>query len=169
MNITQYLALAIRLFAVFLLIYGLRQSSTIIEVIFNGSINGMTVSTVFVLIMSAIPIVVAYIMWKFPLTIAHTIVKPEMDQEVEALAQGDWLAVFLIAIGTYTFYYAITDTIYWLYFFHMQSYSSHESASFSLSQEDKFNFALTILELAMALALILKSKSLSKWMLKLSK
>lgn len=169
MKSSHYLAIAVRLFAVVLFVYGLRQLSPFFELITRGTVSGVTVSAFFVLAVSIIPMLLSVILWFFPLSISNSILKPEMNREVAPLSQGDWLIVILIGVGLYTLYYGIVDLIYWLYFLHMSVKNYLVEPSLAMSGEDKANLAISFLEVAASLFLILKSKTISTRLLKIAK
>jgi hypothetical protein len=169
MKSSHYLAIAVRLFAIMLFIYGLRQLLPMFELIASGTINGMAVSPFFAIASSIIPILFSVVLWIFPLSVSNSILKPEMDRDVVPLSQGSWLVIMLIGIGLYTLYYAIVDSMFWLYFLHMSSQSSLSDAPLIMRGEDKANLVISILEVIASLFLILKSKTISKFILRISK
>jgi len=166
MKSSDYLAIAVRLFAIMLFIYGLDQLLPIFELIASGTINGMNVSPFFAIAASIIPILFSLVLWVFPLSVSNSILKPEMDREVVPLSQGSWLVIILIGIGLNTLYYAIVDSMFWFYFLHM---SSQSDAPLIMRGEDKANLVISVLEVIASLFLVLKSKTISKFILKISK
>lgn len=92
-----------------------------------------------------------------------------MDRDVIPLSQGSWLVIILIGIGLYTLYYAIVDSMYWLYFLHMSSQSALSDIPLIMRGEDKANLVISIIEVITSLFLVLKSKTISKFILKISK
>lgn len=169
MKSSDYLAVAVRLFAIMLFIYGLRQFLPMVEIIASGTINGMAVSPFFAIATSSIPILFSIVLWFFPLSVSSSILKPEMDRDVVPLTQGSWLVVILIGIGLYTLYYAISDSMFWLYFLHMSSQSTFSDTPLVMRGEDKANLVISFMEVMASLFLILKSKSISVFILRVSK
>ena len=66
-------------------------------------------------------------------------------------------------------YYAIVDSMFWLYFLHMSSQNALSDVSLIMSGEDKANLVISIIEVITSLFLVLKSKTISKFILKISK
>jgi len=169
MKSSHYLAIAVRLFAIMLFIYGIGQLLPIFELIATGTINEMIVSPFFAIAASIIPILLSVVLWVLPLSVSSAILKPEMDRDVIPLSQGNWLAIILIGIGLHTLYYAIVDSMFWLYFLHMSSQNALSDVSLIMSGEDKANLVISIIEVITSLFLVLKSKTISKYILKISK
>tara|TARA_B110000211_G_C14053421_1_gene542216 strand:+ start:1701 stop:1979 length:279 start_codon:yes stop_codon:yes gene_type:complete len=92
MKSSHYLAIAVRLFAIMLFIYGIGQLLPIFELIATGTINEMIVSPFFAIAASIIPILLSVVLWVLPLSVSSAILKPEMDRDVIPLSQGNWLA-----------------------------------------------------------------------------
>ncbi|MBL4882835.1 MAG: hypothetical protein JKX82_16280 [Oleispira sp.] len=166
MRSSHYLAIAVRIFALMLFIYGLRQMFPVLELFLLGTVNGMEVSPFFVIVTSIIPILFSIVLWLFPLSISASILKPEMDLDVVPLSQGDWLVVLLIGLGLYTLYLAISDSIFWLYLLHISSLSN---SSLEMRVEDKANLVISLLEVTVSIFLILKAKTMATFILKTTK
>lgn len=166
MKSSHYLAIAVRLFALMLFIYGLRQMFPVLELILLGTVNGMEVSPFFVIVASIIPISFSIVLWLFPLSVSASILKPEMDLDVLPLSQRDCLVVLLIGLGLYTLYLSISDSIFWLYLLHM---SSLNNPSLDMRVEDKANLVISLLEVTVSVCLILKAKAIATVMLKITK
>lgn len=168
MKVSQYLAIAVRLFSIMLFITGLRQLMPLIELMISGTVSGMAVSYFFAVAMSLIPILFSLFLWFFPISISASIIKQDMEKEIVPLSQVSWLVVILIGIGLYTLYYAISDSLSWLYYWHMSTQSSFEQPMMELRGEDKANMFITFLELVASLFLVFKAKTLSHYLLKVS-
>ena len=92
-----------------------------------------------------------------------------MDRDVLPLTQGNWLVVMLIAIGVYTLYYAVIDSVYWVYVSHMSAKSTLTDTPYLMRAEDTANLILSIIEVVISALLILKAKTISVFLLKVSK
>lgn len=169
MKSSHYLAIAVRLFAIALFIYGLRQLLPIIELVISGSINGMVVSPFFAVVVALIPIVFSIVLWTFPLSLSRSILKTDMDREVAPLSQDNWLVVILIGIGIYTLYYGLVDSIYWIYVLHISSENAMSDVPLLMGAGDKANLVISIMEVVASMIIILRSTTISKLILKISK
>jgi len=169
MKSSHYLAIAVRLFAIALFIYGLRQLLPIIELVISGSINGMVVSPFFAVVIALIPIVFSIVLWTFPLSLSRSILKTDMDREVAPLSQDNWLVVILIGIGLYTLYYGLVDSIYWIYILHISSENAMSDVPLLMGAGDKANLVISIMEVVTSMIIILRSKTISNLILKISK
>lgn len=169
MKSSHYLAIAVRLFSIVLFIYALRQSTMLIEVFTNGSINDIPVSIMFMLVTSIFPLVIAILLWYFPLSVSRSILKPDIDQPIEAMNAQSILTVLVLAIGLYVLYFAASDSIYWATLWHMSSQSNYSEAPLYLGGDNKANMVTTAVELAASIAIILKARTLSSRMLQVAK
>jgi len=169
MKSSHYLAIAVRLFAIALFIYGLRQLLPIIELVISGSINGMVVSPFFAVVIALIPIVFSIVLWTFPLSLSRSILKTDMDREVAPLSQDNWLVVILIGIGLYTLYYGLVDSIYWIYILHISSENAMSDVPLLMGAGDRANLVISIMEVVTSMIIILRSKTISNLILKISK
>ena len=168
MKSSHYLAIAVRLFAIVIFLYALRQSTMLIELLMNGSINGMDVSIIFISITTLCPLIGAVLLWYFPFSITNSILRPEMDQAIEPMNAQSILTVFVLAIGLYAFYNAVIDSVYWLTLWHMSERSSYSGTPFDIGGESKANMVATAIELGASIAILLKARSLSCRMLRLA-
>ena len=109
----QIVALAIRLFSVFLFIYGIRAIGTIVPIndLDQMSMMAWILTIVFALAFSAI----AVLLWFFPLLVARKLL-PVSDQKegksVVALQDIDVIAFSVI--GLWILATAIPDMVYWI-------------------------------------------------------
>lgn len=168
MKSSHYLAIAVRLFAIAIFIYGLRQSTMLVEVLIRGSINDMNVSVIFMLAATLFPLVGAIFLWYFPFSVTSSILKPEIDQPVEPMDAQSVLTVLILAIGLVALYNAFVDSMFWLTLWHMSEQSMDSSVQLSLNSENKSNMVTTAIELGVSIAILLKAKSLSCRMLRLT-
>lgn len=168
MKSSHYLAIAIRLFSIVLFIYSIRQSSLLIEIALNGTINGMVASTVFVAATTIGPLLIAILLWFFPFSVAKAILKPEIDLPVEPMAPASMLAVFIATIGVFAFYYASVDALYWLTIWNLSS-QVNSGASVGIGPESKANMWATAFEFIFSICLILRAKSASQLLLRVAR
>lgn len=166
MKYSHYLAIAVRLFAIALFISGLERLIPAIQLVITGTVNGMTASLLLTIMLALIPMTISLILWYFPLSVTYAILKPESDKEIPPLPRENLLAVALITLGLYTFYYAISDSLFWLYILHM---SSNPESNLYMGTEDKANLVISLIELILALALVFRSGKISAIVLKLSR
>ncbi|SDS00201.1 hypothetical protein SAMN05216271_0930 [Halopseudomonas sabulinigri] len=167
MKPTHYLAILVRIFSVLLILFALRQSSFLLGLM-TGQLSGLTVSMAFAISSVVIPILVAIFLWYFPMKVAKTILKPEIDQPVEPMNAPSCLTVLLLAVATYYLYFAIIDAVYWATLWQMSERSQGAFAPLNLSQENKANMLSTIVELLVSAILILKARTISRKMLSLA-
>lgn len=169
MKPNHYLAIAVRLFAIVLFLYALRQSTMLVQVLFNGDVNGANVSALMIFATSFCPLVIAMLLWYFPSSVANSILKPEMNQTIEPMSARSTLTVIILAVGLFAFYSAAVDAVYWLIAWNMTERNHYSGMLADLSGEQKASMITTAIELVTSIAIILKAKSLSYRMLHLAK
>ena len=159
----HYLALGVKLFAIALFVYAIKQSRLLIEVAIDGGINGIPASSWFMLATTAIPFLISAVLWFFPITLAQSILTSELDKTVEPTSPITLLSILISMIGLFFLYYVISDTVYWLIFSHLA-----DGTSASLEPEVKANMWTTLIELVVICFLVLKSKTIAKKMLEVA-
>jgi len=166
MKSSHYMAVAVRLFAIVLFIYSIQQSTIFLDALINGPIQGVKVSSAFILTTSITPLIIGVLLWIFPLTVARAILRGELDKPVEAVGAQSMLTVLILSIGLYTLYYAVVDSVYWLTYWNI---TSNINASMGIGAESKSNMIVTALEVVASIALVLKPRTLSYFMLSIAK
>ena len=170
MKSSHYLAIALRVFAIFLVFYGLQQSSTLMEVFGTGGINGITVSILFALSTTICPILMALVLWFFPATVTNLILTPAMDKPVEPIQVKEVLTVLVLGISLFSLYNAIIDSVYWATWWKMASNSEYMvGTSLSLDSETRANMVTTALEVVVSLFLLFKARTVASVILLVAK
>jgi hypothetical protein len=169
MKSSHYLAIAVRLFSIVLFLYGLEQSSLLIEIIIEGSINDAPVSVLFGLAIVISPIIVSALLWSFPLSVSEIIIRPEIDKPIEPMNVHSLLTVFILAIGLYYFYFAIVESIYWITTWYLSVNSQNSAVPTGLSEESKASMVTSGIGLLVSIGVILKSRGLSLLLLKIAR
>lgn len=167
MRPTHYLAITVRIFSILLFLYGIRQSSFLIELI-GGGWNGFNVSWGFAITSTILPILVATYLWYFPMIVAKSILKPEIDQPIAPMDVQSILTVLILAIALYFLYYAIIDAVYWITLWQMTERSYSSEVPLYLNVENKANMVATAIELFVSISILLKARSLAYRMLRLA-
>lgn len=168
MKPTHYFAILIRLFAIGLLIYSARQSSFLIELLREGSVQGYELSFTFALVSTLLPLVVAVLLWFFPLTVSRFVIRSEMDQAFEPIATQDLLTVLVLGIGVYVFYLTISDAVYWITLWQM-SQDSYTEANLYLGNDSKAAMVTTVIEFVIAAGLLLRARTVSAMILRFTR
>jgi hypothetical protein len=165
MKSSHYLAIAVRLFSISLFLYGLKQSTWLIEVLINGRLNGVGVSAAFLFVTSVVPLIVSALLWRFPLSVSKLIIKPDLDLAVEPMATNSVLVVLILAIGLFAFYNALVDAIYWIIMWNMSRNVETSTAPLYLTVENRANMWVTGFEVVVSIAIIGKARTIAKRML----
>lgn len=168
MKSSHYLAIAVRIFSIVLFLYSLRQSSFLFQYLVDVSISERRASLLFVSGTTLIPFVIAVILWLFPVSVAKSIVKPEVDQQIEPIQPQSALTVLVLVIGLIAFYYAVVDSVFWLTLWHMSERSTFSGTPLDLSTENKASMVATAIELCASVIILAKARSISRRMLSLA-
>ena len=168
MKATHYFAVFIRLFALVLIIYVVRQSALLLELLTRSGWENYPSSLFFELTTVLCPLLVSLLLWFFPMTVAAAIIRPELNQPVESLSAVNILTVLLLAIGVYLLYFAVSSTIYWLTLWQINLHS-YDLGLNSFSGENKAAMIATGLELVLALPLLARARTIATLMLKLTR
>lgn len=164
-----YLAIAVRLFAIFLFLYSMQQSRMLLELLINGYVNDVALPIWFGIVVSLLPLAVSLVLWFFPLTVSQLILTEEINQPFEPINIQPLLTVLIIAIGLFFIYYAISDSIYWATILKMSSMGAVNGTKISPPDETNAYVLSTIIELVMALLFIFKANTLAFHLLKVAK
>ncbi len=164
MKPTYYFAIAVRLFAIYLFLYGIQRSSFIIEMIAVGA-SQFSVSWFYSVVLTIAPILFAAYLWFFPLVIAKKIIKPELDQALEAIDPQGMLTILILAMALFFLYNAIIDGVYWVSIWQIIERSDSIT---SLADENKADMIATGFEFAVSFILLMSAKSLARNLLNLA-
>ncbi|MGH1487373.1 MAG: hypothetical protein ACRBCI_14255 [Cellvibrionaceae bacterium] len=159
----HYLAIFVRLFAVALFILTIKQSSYFFQWIFFDGIEGIE-APIFQIILSIImPLFISIILWFFPVIVAKSILKPEINQNIEPT---DKMSIFFVAIsiiGLFTTFYALIDTFYYFTLWQVVNSPDNYNDIYRFFPADvKANIWATGIELLLGLLLIFKSKTIAR-------
>ena len=166
MNNRMLVAVAVRVFSIVMLYEALKQTSPLLEYFSTGRVGGLEVSVYFLVAMIVFPLLAALLLWAFPVRISQTIVKEELDVNIEPISVRGFVMGVFIAVGLYMLSYSISDVIYHATVFHM----SNNSIDYPMITVDPSSYILfyaTIFDICLALILIFKSKTLASLLLKI--
>ncbi len=128
-----------------------------------------SVSWAYALSSSLFPMLVALFLWLFPMMVSSFILKPEIDQQIVPMNSHAVLTVLTLAIGLFYFFYAISDSIYWLTFWKISEGSQNYIGELHLGVENQASMITTAVELVVSLALVVKARSIATYMLRIAK
>ena len=157
MKVHEFVAIGLRVFAIALFLFALNQfvtvallASSISEDIPRGVIF-LGIATV------VVPVVVAILIWRFPLTVAKTIVPTPSNQSLDALDKNDLFVGATIILGLYVLAFGLVDLIYWITRFKIISDVNTQGLSSADNLETTANFYATLVEIGIGVWLILGS------------
>jgi hypothetical protein len=155
MKIYELAAIAARIFAICLFLYALRSFSGFVRDIGPASTQNLTVSLFYFISIVFIPVVIAAIIWRFPLTIAKAFLPAIKTEEVRITDSNAFLPAALIVLGIYVLTYAIPDLLYYITIFYMIARGRSAGMLIESPHESIANFIVTVLEIMIAFWLIL--------------
>jgi hypothetical protein len=149
-------AVIVKLFALFITIYTLRNLSTIPLYYSDGVFDivfwiYLSTSILFILL--------AIILWNFPGFVVNKIISWDIKETPNSKNNAEEFEIVGFSlIGLVYLYYALSDLAYWL-FLMWSVHHSHDITG-TLSYEQKSNIAITIFEVFFALFIMLRAKGL---------
>ena len=159
MKLEYLVAVAVRLFSIALLIYVLRNFVNVISIVTDTNLGILPIAYLgtFVAI-----ILIAILLWNFPLIIAHKITGfPSMEESnIETPEFEELLSIGLILLGLYLLFYVISDLLYWGIAWLALQRDTSSDLSFNFDQ--KIAISITFIELVFAAYLILGNRTITK-------
>jgi len=155
MKLEHIVALAVRLFAIALAIYALRNGISLVPYFYEQGSHGSSYSYAAVMI---VLLFVAVGLWYFPLTVTQNLVTFRGAGETDlssASADQLQLAGFTI-LGLYLLFHVLSDVVYWGSIWFIVQRSSGPPIELSLDQ--KARMAATLIELIFVLFLLLGTR-----------
>ncbi len=152
----QLVAVAIRVFAIFIVIYTIRYGASLLPII--ESSDPVSASRAFFGFSVVPPLLAAAILWLFPLSLARGLLpKVSAFEPNGALGAGDIQVVALAVLGVWVLGSAIPDVFYWVIFI----YFTNKSGIGPLTPERMGNVAATIVELGVGFGLLFGARGIS--------
>ena len=112
MKIYELAAIAARILAICLFLLGLRQFSSLAGHINPARTGELTVPIIYFFFSFLVPIVLAIIIWKFPITIAKAALPRIQSEEIKISDGNSFLPSAFIVLGIYILTYAIPDMVF---------------------------------------------------------
>lgn len=150
----QIVGLAVRLFAIFLVVYTLRHVSGLLP--YAGESSPNNVSFLFIGLFTICPLLAAALLWFFPLTVAAKLLPPAATSTPPPTAAlenkgAEDVAWYFSLMGLWVLTTAIPDIFYWVTItYHI------EDAAFS--SQNKGNMAATLSQLILGFWLLFGSR-----------
>lgn len=153
----QIVGIAVRLFAIFLVLYTLRYASSLLPYAALPPPNN--ISFAFISTLALFPILAAVLLWFFPLSVATTLIPGIKTKKQPApLDAGGIEVVAFSVMGLWALTTAIPDILYWIAFTYRVK--SVGIGSPELSPENIGNIVATIAELVIGFWLLFGSRGL---------
>ncbi len=159
MKAHHYVGIGIKLFAIWLFLFSIQNMTLFLENLIYGTIQGMAASLTVSSLIYIPWLVVAIILWNFPMSIARKIIPPESDVNPKSISANSLLAVLVSAISLYFLYRSIMDGVYWLALLNLNEGGTYPS----LSPDNKASIYATLVEFCVAALLFFNSKKISDW------
>ncbi len=165
----QVVAVIVRLFAIALFVYAIRQLPDLVTyyVIDSDRSTGVPFygTRVFVLSLTIfLCLVISLLLWFFPLTIAQKLLPNMDDEEGRKWDKDTLLSIAFIVLGVYFYYYALVDLLYWGMMLILSI--RHFDLIGPLEVENWVNIVLTFVELFLATMLVFRSRGIANLILK---
>jgi hypothetical protein len=157
MHKTEFVAIGVRLFAIALAIYSLKNFPGM-YMYFDAQHDQSSANLYAGLFLFML--LLAILLWHFPLSVASKITPKTASNETSiSWSEKDLLTVGLILIGVYLFYHVISDSIYWLYVLNVSH--TYTGMEIELNSDQKASIYSTAVEFFLSLSLIIGAKGIS--------
>jgi len=152
----QIVALAVKLFAVFLLIYGLGSIGSIIPISYLDTIPASAWMTVAVLAIFFMGIVL--LLWFFPLLVTRKLMPSDEIKQGESIASIKDIDVIAFSVlGLWVLTSAVPDMVYWIL---MWMTILSKTTGDAMLTEQVISTIVTVLELIMGVWLLMGARGL---------
>ena len=117
MTIQQVVALFVRIFAIYVLLTTLRYVGTFFP--YAGGTGPKGISVAFLLFLAAFPLLAAYLLWRFPYTVATKIIPAPMQGESAPTLQAVELQTIAYStVGLFALAWEVPNIFYWSIYIH---------------------------------------------------
>ena len=161
MTRTEALVVAVRLFAIAIVLYSIRAFPGSLAAVSFAPIEAPMTTTVLVGIHLAM-IVLAVGLWKYPYGAAALLLPPPSGTTEEKLpwTQDSAIETSCIVIGLFYLTYAISDLMYWISF--LVAWSRLAPGEFRPNAEQVAGMFTTLIEVVLALFLIVRASGVAR-------
>jgi len=158
-NKEQIVGLAVRLFAIFLVVYTLRYATSLVS--FATLDPPDYVSSAFILLFGLSPLLIAILLWRSPLTVASKLI-PQTDAGTKPKALGEVEAqvIAFSILGLWLLVSAIPDIFYWVTYVYRIKSIGFGGVRTELTPQYIAGIASTIAELVLGAWLLFGSRGL---------
>ncbi|MFC5571575.1 hypothetical protein ACFPN1_16085 [Lysobacter yangpyeongensis] len=158
MSREDFIAVASRLFAIYLLYITIRSTPAALQMLSQP--DGMGWSALYTALLTGLLLFIGFL-WFFPLTIARKLLPVMREPRSEtALDSSTALSVGITLIGLWFLASAIADASYWIAL--LIRVAQTDAIGFEWSQEQIANMVATVVQLAFALVLVLGSSGIKR-------
>jgi hypothetical protein len=159
MKVHHYVGVGIKLFAIWLFLFSVQNMVYLLENIIYGTVQGMKASLIKSSLIYVPWLVLAIILWYFPLSSAKKIIPPEAEVNPEGISASSLLSILISAIALLFLYRSIMDGVYWLTLLNLIENSSYST----IGPENKASMYATGVEFFAAACLFFNSRKISIW------
>ncbi len=168
MNAHYYLAIFVKLFATILIIVAVPMLVQFSELYYYDVDTVPVIGMFGVGINGLIYLLLAIILWKFPLSISKRLLSPELDTKIVNFKPEYFLTVIILGIGIYYLFFSLSDSVYWVIYSQFVNNQMY-GAPVMIDYDARIAMWVTGVELAMAIFLVFRAKTIANQLLKVSK
>lgn len=154
-----YLGIGIKLFAIWLFLFSIPNMAFFLENIIYGTVYGVVASVPTSGLIYIPWLVIAIVLWNFPLSIAKKIIPSEAEINSEGISAKSLLSVFISAISLFFLYRSIMDGVYWATLLNLSEGGGYAT----FSPENRASILATGVELFAAALLFFNARKISLW------
>jgi hypothetical protein len=159
MKLEIIVAIAVRLFAIAVAIYALRNGASLAPYFYAQGWQSESFLYAGVMV---VLLIVAFGLWNFPLTVARKIVPPHSSSKSEAVSTStnQIQIVGFTILGIYLLFFVLSDIVYWVFIWFITQ--RNPSLSMEITVEQKGAMLSTFIEFIFVVFLLLGTNGISR-------
>ncbi len=154
----QIVAIAVRLFAIFLVVYAFRHASSMLPL--TNYPPPQNISYIFIASATLPLLLAALLLWIFPLTIAAKLLpRSRRTESAGALSATEIQAVAFSILGLWVLTTAVPDIFYWITYVYVMKNGGVDNSAFSPNLSGRIG--ATVVELVIGIWLLFGARGLT--------
>jgi len=166
MKAYEITAIGLRVFAIVLWLFALRQFVSVMRYLGNNANEALAPPVFYFVATVAVPIAVGVIIWLFPLTVARSILPGSPDSSLDSLSRSDLYLAAISMLGLFVLSQAVPDLVFWLTHFLIESNMKSQGIAPVSGVETTASFYATLVELGIGAWLLFGSGAIYRFIKK---
>jgi hypothetical protein len=169
MKAYEITAIGLRIFAIVLWLFSLRQFVGVMNYLGTNTNDALAPSVFYLVATVLVPIAVGVLVWLFPLSLARSILPGNPDSSLDSLSRSDLYLAAISVLGLFVLSRAVPDLVFWLTRFLVESKMKQQGIVPGSGSETTANFYATLVELGIGTWLVFGSGAIYRFVEKTRK